>query len=217
MNQTNHLALKVQHLNLFYGKRHIIKDLNLDLQQGQWLALTGTNGSGKSTLLRAIVGLHPHIGDIQFPGMPIVGYLPQQSLLDFQFPVEVCEFVALGLWKLNIPNKSKMIEAALDKVNALALKNWSLQELSRGQFQKVAIARAIVHQPQLLILDEPLTGLDEDTINDLLKFIQDYKKNGSSGLIVLHDEIRRQQLEIEKLDLTTVKEINQPAPTPQLL
>lgn len=217
MNHANNLVLKVQHLNLFYGKRHIIKDLNLELKQGQWLALTGTNGSGKSTLLRSIVGLHPYIGDIQFPGMPIVGYLPQQSLLDFQFPVEVCEFVALGLWKINIPDKSKLIEAALEKVNALDLKNWSLQELSRGQFQKVAIARAIVHQPQLLILDEPLTGLDEGTIDDLLKFIHASKKSGSSGLIVLHDEFRRQQLEIEKLDLSIVKEINPSAPTPQTL
>lgn len=201
MNQSQNLILKVQHLNVFYGKRHVIKNLSFELKQGQWLAVTGANGCGKSTLLKALVGLHPALGEIQFPQMPIIGYLPQQSLLDFQFPVQVSEFVALGLWKSNLPDKTKLIDSALEKVNATDLKKWSLQELSRGQFQKVAIARSIVHQPQLLILDEPLTGLDESTIIDLLNFITKFKQDGGSGLIVLHDELRRQQLGIDKLDL----------------
>jgi len=201
MNHSDSPVLRVKHLHLSYGHRQLVKDLSFDLMQGQWLAITGTNGSGKSTLLRAIVGLHPYAGEIQFPTLPVIGYLPQQSLLDFQFPLRVSEFVALGLWHSKKPEKNKSVDEALRKANALDLKDWPLQELSRGQFQRIALARALVHQPQLLILDEPVTGLDETTISDLFQLINQFRQQGGSGLIVLHDEARRMQLEIEKLDL----------------
>lgn len=201
MNQAASPILSVKHLHLSYGHRQLVKDLSFDLAQGQWLAVTGTNGSGKSTLLRAIVGLHSYAGEIQFPTLAVIGYLPQQSLLDFQFPLRVDEFVGLGLWPSKVPHKNKNIEEALKKTNALDLKDWPLQELSRGQFQRVALARALVHKPQLLILDEPVTGLDEATINDLFQLITEFRAQGGAGLIVLHDEKKRQQLGIDKLDL----------------
>jgi len=205
MNQATSPVLQVKHLHLSYGNRNVVKNLSFTLKSGEWLAITGTNGCGKSTLLRAIVGLHPFAGEIHFPSLPVIGYLPQQSPLDFQFPLRVDEFVALGLWHSKSPNRNKDIDEALQKIHALELKNWPLQELSRGQFQRAALARAIVHRPQLLILDEPMTGLDESTISDLLQFIQDFRHQGGSGLIVLHDEARRQQLGIEKLDLSQTR------------
>lgn len=205
MNQGNGALLQVKHLHLSYGSRPVIKNLSFDLGQGEWLAITGTNGCGKSTLLRAIVGLHPYAGDIHFPTLPVLGYLPQQSPLDFQFPLRVEEFVALGLWHSKSPNKDKDIDEALQKTHSLELKKWPLQELSRGQFQRAALARALVHRPQLLILDEPMTGLDESTVNDLFQFITQYRQQGGSGLIVLHDEAKREQLGIKKLDLSKLQ------------
>ncbi len=202
MNQKTNSILWVKHLHLAYGSRSIIKNLSFELSTGQWLAITGANGCGKSTLLRALAGLHPYIGEIQFPTLPTIGYLPQQSPLDFQFPLRVDEFVSLGLWQSKIPDKEKAIEEALLKLNALDLKKWALRELSRGQFQRVALARAIVHHPQLLILDEPMTGLDENTIHDLFEFINQFRKDGGAGLMVLHDEARRMQFGFEKLDLS---------------
>jgi len=201
MNQESPLVLRIRHLHLFYGPRGLVQDLSFDLHQGEWLAITGPNGCGKSTLLRSVVGLHPFQGEIQKGADLKQGYLPQQSPVDFQFPLRVDEFVALGLWRSQIPDKERAIDEALEKMKALNLKKWSLRELSRGQFQRVALARAIVHEPQLLILDEPLTGLDEKTIDDFLMFIDQFRASGGAGLIVLHDEARRIRWGLKKLCL----------------
>lgn len=199
---SNSPALDVRHLSLFYGAQCLILDLNFRLSAPSLTALCGPNGSGKSTLLKALAGLHPYRGEILFPRPLKIGYLPQQSPQDFQFPLLVHEFVAMGLWRQKVASPQEAIEQVLTLMKAEDLAHKSVRELSRGQFQRVALARSLVHSPQFLLLDEPLTGLDESTADFLMNFLVDFHQQGGTALVVLHDEARRQKFAFQKIDLT---------------
>ena len=195
-------ALDVRHLSLFYGSQCLLLDLNFRLPEASLTALCGPNGSGKSTLLKSLAGLHPFRGEILFPRPLRIGYLPQQSPQDFQFPLLVHEFVAMGLWQQKVASPDEAVEQVLTAMNAEDLAHKSVGELSRGQFQRVALARSLVHSPQFLLLDEPLTGLDESTADFLMNFLQGFQKQGGTALVVLHDEARRQKFSFQKIDLS---------------
>lgn len=152
---------------LGYGSRRILEGLNFSIQRGDYLAIVGSNGSGKTTLLRGVLGLLKPLGGKaeRLDGLHF-GYVPQLQTVDEYFPLSVGEVVLMGrygrLGALKRPGKADRdkVRAALEDVGALALEPRLYSELSGGQKQRTLIARALVGEPDLLVLDEHTNDLD---------------------------------------------------------
>lgn len=198
-------VLAVSHLAFSYeGGEHVIRDLSFEIKKGEYVGLIGQNGSGKSTLLKLILGLlKPDGGMIKLFDTPLrqfahwekVGYVPQHStIFDQFFPATVEEIVSLGVisgrrshtW-LTREEKSTVADA-LETVKLSSLRHRHLRELSGGQQQRVLIARALAGQPELILLDEPVVGVDTERqkeFYDLLKEMHQAKR--LTLILVSHD------------------------------
>lgn len=196
--------LQATHLSAGYGTAPAIVEINLSVEAGDYVGIVGPNGSGKTTLLRALLGLLPaRTGDVLLWGTPLsefrdwrkIGYLPQVAQLPFrQFPADVREVVASGrLAHLRFPKRlgpadQNAIDRVLDLVDLRPLAHRRIGELSGGQFQRVCLARALVSEPELLILDEPTSALDpafREQFYALLTRLNREKK--TAILLVTHD------------------------------
>lgn len=182
-----------------------LRDMSLEIYEGEFLGVIGPNGSGKTTLCRAILGLLPplsgrlHIFDCSCEELRChhrarIGYLPQKGVLDRNFPVTVLEAVMMGrygaLGLLKRPGKADRQIAldALEKVGMADYKDNALGLLSGGQQQRVMIARTLAQQPQVLLLDEPTTGIDLTTQHSVLDLIRQLHRDlGLTVLFVTHD------------------------------
>jgi len=166
-------AIKIQDVWFSYGRRKVLESVSLEVEAGSFAALIGPNGAGKSTLLRLLLGvLKPTRGEISILGRPPgeqgqpIGYVPQGIHLPKGFPLSVRDVVLmgrygnLGLFHRPGPKDRKLSEEALESVGMLHLRDRRFQDLSGGQQQRVLIARALVGDPCVLILDEPTAGLD---------------------------------------------------------
>ena len=160
--------LQLHDLAIGYGRHRILEHLNFEVERGDYLALVGSNGAGKTTLLRTLLGLLPPLsGRIQFPGGPIhFGYVPQLTSLDDLFPLSATDAVLMGFYgrlgALRWPGKAEhaRAQAALEECGIGQIGHRLLRELSGGQRQRVLIARAIVSEPDVLVLDEHTNNLD---------------------------------------------------------
>lgn len=187
-----------------YNSTEVLTDVSFDLEKGEYLGIVGPNGSGKTTLTRLILGfLKPSKGSIsvfdtnpsQFTEWHRVGYLPQKnSSSGSHFPATVKEIVALGLLsKKRSPKKIDRydlmsIDKSLDSMGILNIKDELIGELSGGQLQRVLIAKAMVNEPDLLILDEPTTAIDpeiRERFFDILNKLN--RENHLTIIIVTHD------------------------------
>ena len=166
-------AIQVEDLWFSYGRRKVLQGVSLEVHEGSFAALIGPNGAGKSTLLRLLLGIiKPQKGRIAILGRPPgkqdqpIGYVPQGIHLPRGFPISVMDVVVMGrLGNLGILRRPGSLdrdraEEALDSVGMARLRHRRFQDLSGGQQQRVLIARALVSDPCLLILDEPTAGLD---------------------------------------------------------
>lgn len=166
-------AIGVEDLWFSYGRRRVLEGVSMEVPPGSFAALIGPNGAGKSTLLRLLLGvLKPEKGRISILGRPPgkqgqpIGYVPQGIRLPGGFPLSVRDvvlmgrFANLGLFKRPGPEDRRRAEEALESVGMLAFLHRRFEDLSGGQQQRVLIARALVGDPCLLILDEPTAGLD---------------------------------------------------------
>ncbi len=173
--------LSVAHLSVDLGGRSILRDVSFDLYPGQLCALIGENGAGKTTLLRGLLGLTPiRAGQALMDGAPagqrraLVGYVPQKIAFDADTPLRTRDLVQLGLdgHRLGLPlfsgRKKALVDQALHAVGAEDFADQRVGELSGGQQQRAVIAHALVRQPRLLILDEPLANLDFGSANALV-------------------------------------------------
>lgn len=175
------VVLDVRGLTYGYERVPVLRDINLHVHAGDFLAIIGPNGGGKTTLLKLMLGLlKPWQGAVRYhtnvtPGK--VGYVPQFSTFDFHFPLRVCDVVAMGLsggrsfWRWYSRDERNAVMAALERLKLGDLANDSVSELSGGQLQRVLIARAIVGRPAIMFLDEPTASVDaesRDTVRDLL-------------------------------------------------
>ncbi|MCB1218693.1 metal ABC transporter ATP-binding protein [bacterium] len=192
--------LKVDSLTVRYGKLTALDGLSFALQGGEFLAVVGPNGSGKSTLLKCLLGLAPFSeGSISLLGhspesLPSerIGYVPQVKTLDLSFPASSCELVASGLrrswpWKIG-GREHERAEQALHQVGIGHLSHRSLAALSGGELQRVYLARALAREPELLVLDEPATGIDasaEQGMYDILDRVN--REQGVTIIMVTHD------------------------------
>lgn len=182
-----------------------LQDITLDIAAGEFVGIIGPNGSGKTTLCRAVLGLMaPLTGSLRIFDCECeelrchhrarIGYLPQKGMLDRDFPVTVLEAVlmgrygAIGLFRRPSRKDRDIALTALSQVGMEGYENSALGQLSGGQQQRVFIARALAQQPQILLLDEPTTGLDITTQHNVVELIQQlHRELGLTVLLVTHD------------------------------
>ena len=180
-----------------FGETKVLKDISLNLEQGEALAIIGSSGSGKSTLIKSLLGLlKPVSGSVQINrriGKGAVGYLPQQTQVQRNFPVSVREVVLSGF--LNdmrfrpFYNKKEKQEARhhLEHLGIADLEKKCYGELSGGQQQRVLLARALCAADKILVLDEPVTGLDPMAANTLYESMELLHQEGMAVVMVTHD------------------------------
>jgi manganese/zinc/iron transport system ATP- binding protein len=194
-------ALDITDLSVAYpGEAHLaIQDIDLKVAVGTRMALVGANGSGKSTLLKAVAGLlRPRSGTIRIYGLPVgachhrVAYLPQRSEVDWRFPVSVERLVLAGryvhLGWLRRPGAAdrRQVAAVLDQLELTDLAGRQISELSGGQQQRALLARALVQEADLLLLDEPLSAVDARSRAIIAAVLDDLRRRGKSALIATH-------------------------------
>lgn len=192
--------LSVTDLSVSYGPRRALTGVNLRLEKGEFVGLIGPNGAGKTTLLRAILGVLPiDAGTVAVGGHTgraaarRVGYVPQRHDFAWDYPISVEGVVMTGLTgRLGVfrrPGRAdwQRVYRALAHVHMDNLRNRTIGELSGGQRQRVLIARALVTDPDLLLLDEPFTGLDQPTIDLLFDLFAHLAAEGGTLLMSTHD------------------------------
>jgi ABC-type Mn2+/Zn2+ transport system ATPase subunit len=171
--------VSLQNVNLGYDSTPVVQNVSLAIYPGGLIGLAGPNGSGKTTLFRAILGLLPILGGSLSRNCPLsnFGYVPQSASLDPQFPLSVAEIVEMGAYGRVQPyqflpvEEKKRIGEVLDQIGLRNLAEKSFFSCSGGQKQRILIARALMVKPKIMILDEPLSGVDEESrrsITDLL-------------------------------------------------
>ena len=164
-------VVEIKNLTVKYPDVKALDNINFQVKEGDFLGIIGPNGAGKSTLFAAMLGLHTaYEGTIKFFGKDIrkskdylkkIGYVPQKPVFERNFPVTVKEVVRMGLQK---DTDADRIDEILQQLWIHELENKRIGELSGGQQQRVFIAKALVHKPTLMILDEPVTGIDQQSI-----------------------------------------------------
>ena len=189
--------LQCDGLAVGYGARAVASGLSFSVGPGQCLCVVGENGTGKSTLLRTVLGLLPAVsGQVRFrrdvrPGD--VGYLPQQSPLQNDFPATAREVVRSGCqsargWRPFFrTSERRAADEALSRFGASACARMPYRELSGGQRQRVLLARALCAGRRMLVLDEPVTGLDPDAARELYGALAALRREGTAILSVTHD------------------------------
>lgn len=196
-------VIDVKELAVKYEGIDVFKNVTFSLNEGDYVALSGPNGSGKSTLLRAILNLvKKDKGEVKLFNIPVesfsdwnkIGYVPQKIVLSPFFPATVKEIVMLGLIRKSgkylklKDNDNERVNATLDMIGIWDIRNRNITELSGGQFQRVVIARALVGEPELLILDEPTTALDPETRERFFEILAHLNSDKKVTIIfVTHD------------------------------
>lgn len=196
-------AIVFKNVTVKYGSFIALERINLTVERGELVSVVGSNGGGKTTLLHAVLGfVPPTSGSIEVLGCTPqeiqpsgrIGYLPQASAVNRRFPLSAADVVALARHsstpfghRLSTDDKAA-IETALDTVGMADLRSHHYGSLSGGQRQRVLIARALAGEPELLILDEPSTGLDAVAQDSFYRLLQEIKKqHGITILMVSHD------------------------------
>lgn len=193
-------AVAAEGLSVQLGDHRALIDLNFALPEGAFMAILGPNGAGKSTLLKLILGVvEPTSGTIRVFGrepMNIsaseVGYVPQFKTLDRSFPALPIELVLTGLsarwpWIISPSNRDRAM-SALNRVGAEHLAERPIGHLSGGELQRVYLARSIVREPRLVLLDEPASGMDVTGESDMYRILEKYQAaSGATVLMITHD------------------------------
>lgn len=192
-------CLRVQNLSVQLGNDKILQNVNMHVHCGEMVALIGPNGAGKSTLLKAILGQQNYTGAISFsvPGKRTrsarIGYVPQTPSFDPGYPVTVCDLFACCMEKRPVffgvgRNRRESIRTCLSRVHGEALIDKRVGTLSGGELQRVLLALALEPLPNVLILDEPLSGVDVEGMESLMDMLDDIRKSYDlSILMTTHD------------------------------
>jgi zinc transport system ATP-binding protein len=192
--------ITARNLSLGYDSHIIVKNLNFSLNGGDYLCIVGENGSGKTTLMKTLLHLiKPAAGEI-ITGDGLkkneIGYLPQQSLIQRDFPASVWEIVLsgcqgrLGKKPFYSDEHKKLAEENIKKMGITDLRNKCYRDLSGGQQQRVLLARALCATQKLLLLDEPVSGLDPKVTAEMYSLIERLNKDGTAVIMISHDIMR---------------------------
>lgn len=194
------LPLSIYDLTVAYHRKPVLWDVSLDLPAGKLVGVVGPNGAGKSTLIKAVLELVPSAsGRVLVFGKPYrkarhrVGYVPQRESVDWDFPVSALDVVAMGLygkigWCRRVTRKYRDIAlAALERVGIADLANRQISHLSGGQQQRTFLARALVQDADLYLMDEPFAAVDAATERAIVQILHDLKSAGKTMVVVHHD------------------------------
>lgn len=198
-HETNQPILNVSHLTMRYNGSMALEDVSFHLHEGERIAVVGPNGAGKSTLFKAVAGvLQPNSGEVNIYGSRprghvCIGYIPQRNQVDWTFPVSVADVVMMGrsakLGPLNWPHKKdwEFVHHALETVEMSDLSSRQISQLSGGQQQRMFIARALAQEAELMLMDEPLTGLDTPSQEGILNLLDRLKTEKVTVMVATHD------------------------------
>jgi manganese/zinc/iron transport system ATP- binding protein len=194
------LALHVEDLTVAYGHKPVLWDIDLDVPPGVLAAIVGPNGAGKSTLIKAVLELvKPAAGHIYVYGRPyrknrrLVGYVPQRTSVDWDFPTTALDVVMMGLYGhlgwLRRPGRMER-ERALSVLEQVGMESYAdrqISQLSGGQQQRVFLARALIQDAQLYLMDEPFAGVDATTERAIVSLLKSLRQAGKTVVVVHHD------------------------------
>ena len=189
---TGHPLLQVRCADLGYGAQRVLEQVDLTLKAGDFVGVVGPSGSGKTTLLRLLLGtVRPQRGEVQrAPGLR-VGYVPQLETVNWSFPLTVGECVLMARSGRRLPwptrEERRAVTEILDRLGIGALAGRHIRELSGGQQQRMFIARALLREPALLLMDEPTSGVDVTSRHDMLHLLADLNAAGMTILVTTHD------------------------------
>lgn len=178
------MAINISHLNKHIGKQHVLKDICLSIGDGEVVGLLGPNGAGKSTLMKIMVGVWeptstlPKGQEMVLQVPQSIGFLPEQNPLyeDMYVREYLRFFVGLRSKEQGAKNKDQLVEELIERVGLTAEANKRVGQLSKGYKQRVGLAQAMIGDPELLILDEPTTGLDPNQLEDIRALIREMGK-----------------------------------------
>lgn len=188
--------IETKNITVGYENHIVIKNLSFEVKEKDYICILGENGSGKSTLIKTILGLkNISKGKIQFPNLnkKEIGYLPQQSTSQKDFPASVYEIVLsgclnnMGLRPFYSKEQKELALKNLKRLNILNLKDRCYRELSGGQQQRVLLARSLCATKKIILLDEPVAGLDPKATKDLYDVIDKLNQEGITIIMVSHD------------------------------
>lgn len=193
-------AITVTDLTVAYQDKPVLWDVDVEVPAGILMAVVGPNGAGKTTLLKSILGLiNPAAGQVLIYGKPyaqqrrLVGYVPQRGSVDWDFPTSVLDVVMMGRYRslgwVRRPGKAEqaLAQAALERVGMGEFAGRQISQLSGGQQQRVFLARALVQDALVYIMDEPFQGVDALTERAIIALLQEMRQAGKTVVVVHHD------------------------------
>ena len=186
-------AIEIRNLTVAYGENIALENLNLDVETGSLMALVGPNGAGKSTLIKTILRFLKQItGEIKINAKTLA-YVPQRNSVDWDFPTTLFDVVEMGCYgrvglfkRVSKEEKQKVLKA-IEQVGMLDFKDRQISELSGGQQQRAFIARALVQEADIYLMDEPFQGVDSTTEKSIVDILKKLKSEGKTLIVVHHD------------------------------
>ena len=186
-------AIEIRNLTVAYGENIALENFNLDIEVGSLMALVGPNGAGKSTLIKTILKFLKQItGEIKINGKTLA-YVPQRNSVDWDFPTTLFDVVEMGCYgrvglfkRVSKEEKQKVLKA-IEQVGMLDFKDRQISELSGGQQQRAFIARALVQEADIYLMDEPFQGVDSTTEKSIVDILKKLKSEGKTLIVVHHD------------------------------
>lgn len=198
--EDNSYAIKIDDLTVAYNYKPVLWDIDLVIPEGVLMAIVGPNGAGKSTLIKSILGIiKPIAGSVQVFGKPYkkqvdkVAYVPQKGSVDWDFPTTALDVVMMGTYgslgwiKRPGQKEKKQSLEALEKVGMLEFRDRQISQLSGGQQQRIFLARALVQNAAIYLMDEPFQGVDATTEKAIINILKELRKAGKTLIVVHHD------------------------------
>jgi manganese/iron transport system ATP-binding protein len=194
-------AVEVRSLDVAYDRRIAVEDVTFSVPKGAMVGIIGPNGGGKSTLLKAVLGLIPRLrGTVEILGRPVnrrtrrlVGYVPQRDEVDWNFPVSAFDVVMMGRVpsvKLFWQPKARDKELAWEALRTVGMEKFAdtrIGEFSGGQQQRIFLARALAQEAEVLLLDEPVSGVDAPSQHEIFDLLRRLKEAGKTVIVTTHD------------------------------
>ena len=187
----NDPIIVIKNLQVALGKELVLDNINITISAGEIAVIIGPNGAGKTTLLKAMLGLIPYSGAIKLCGdeprqaLKKIGYIPQRFNFDKNFPLTVCEFLKLNIRRVS----QEVILRALKEVGMKEHAQALIGQLSGGGLQRLLIARAILHEPSLLLFDEPTAGVDIGGENDFYEIVKHQNTEHNATIVMVSHEL----------------------------